>query len=151
MREKVKREIMTSAYFSAGLGLHHYDVWTQQFKPRSSSLWRLYKSVQASLFIIMTSVHISAGLVLQHYDVWIHQFRPRSSKKRKVYAWVHFIFKRRGVFLLMAILINKIHALSVLIQSSSGSAHIGVYFYSRIQPKIAVDRHMQFLRGGKGE
>ena len=51
----------------------------------------------------------------------------------------------------MAILINKFHALSVLIQSSSGSAHIGVYSYSLVQPKIAVDKHMQFLRGGKSE
>ena len=55
----------------------------------------------------MTSVHFSAGLVLQHYDVCTLQFRPRSSKKRKVYDSVHFIFKRRGIFLFMAILINK--------------------------------------------
>ena len=63
--------------------------------------------MQASYFNIMTSVHFSTGLVLQHYGVCWQHFRPRSSKKRKVYAWVHFIFKRRGIFLFMAILINK--------------------------------------------
>ncbi|MCO6517188.1 MAG: hypothetical protein J6586_11985, partial [Snodgrassella sp.] len=44
---------------------------------------------------------------------------------------------------------QQVHALSVLILFSSGSAHIGVFYYSLIQPKLAFDRHMQFLRGGR--
>ena len=52
----------------------------------------------------------------------------------------------------MAILINKFHALSVLRQSSCGSADVGVYSDSLVQStKIAVDKHMQFLGEGKGE
>ncbi|GJW36352.1 hypothetical protein Tco_0059272 [Tanacetum coccineum] len=93
-------------------------------------------AVQASLFNDkITSVHISSGLALQQKnDVCSHQFRPRSSmtndvcshqprslKKRKVYASVRFIFKRREIFLFLTILINMIDAFSMLVLLSSGS------------------------------
>ncbi|GKF35040.1 hypothetical protein Tco_0108240 [Tanacetum coccineum] len=68
-----------------------------------------------TLNVSADTLNLSAGLALQRQnDVCSHQFRPRSSttngvcrqhfrlrslKKRKVYASVRFIFKRREIFL----------------------------------------------------
>ena len=113
---------MTSVQFSSGLALHRYDVCTLQCRPRTSTLWRLLTTLQAPLINEKKGVRFSA-LYLQ--------------KKRNLLIYGHSH--------------QQVHALSVLILFSSGSAHIGVFYYSLIQPKLAFDRHMQFLRGGKGE
>ncbi|GJU09510.1 hypothetical protein Tco_1131906, partial [Tanacetum coccineum] len=61
--EKVPREIqasffiiMTSVHISSGLVLHHYDVCSYQFRPRSSSLWRLAQpnQVYATNYVLPT-------------------------------------------------------------------------------------------------
>ncbi|GJV46119.1 hypothetical protein Tco_1430655 [Tanacetum coccineum] len=117
---------MTSVHTSSGLALHRY----------------------------MTYVYISSGLALQRQnDVCSHQFRPRSSmtngvcrqlfrprcsKKRKVYASVRFIFGRREIFLCLTILINMIHAFSMLVLLSSGSTYLRLYRYSLVQSKMAT-------------
>ncbi|GJU63123.1 hypothetical protein Tco_1244958 [Tanacetum coccineum] len=57
---------MMSVHISLGLVLHLNDVWTKQFKPRSSS-----KDVWTKQF--------RPRLVLHLDDVWTKQFKPRSS------------------------------------------------------------------------
>ncbi|GJS52365.1 hypothetical protein Tco_0625727 [Tanacetum coccineum] len=98
---------------------------------------RSNNQISRSLPVSKSSCGMSNGLALQRQnDVCSHQFRPRSStingvcrqhfrprcsKKRKVYASVRFIFGRREIFLCLTILINMIHAFSMLVLLSSGS------------------------------
>jgi hypothetical protein len=83
---------MTSVHISAGLALHQYDVCTHQCRPRSSSLWRLNTSVQASFFKEKKSVRLSALYLQKKRSLLIyghsHQQDSCSFRAYSVFKWI---------------------------------------------------------------
>jgi hypothetical protein len=94
----------------------------------------MYTSVQASYFNIMTSVHFSSGLVHQRKERCTIQCTLSSKEEESSYLWP---FSSTSSCSFRAYLVFKWIG-----------AHLGVYPYSLIQPKIDVDWHTQFLRWG---
>ncbi|GJS08538.1 retrovirus-related pol polyprotein from transposon TNT 1-94 [Tanacetum coccineum] len=93
--QKPGRQIVTGNRFSP---IQSFAVHEKTNTPRSCLRW-----------IPTGRIFNTAGLrwVPIEKNSPLAQPRPRSSKKRKVYASVRFIFKRREIFLLSTILINN--------------------------------------------
>ena len=129
---------MTSEYLSSGLVLQRKEKCTLECtlsskEEESSYLWP-FSSTSFMLFPCLFSLQVDRR-ILEY--IFIHVF----NQKLQLTGICNFWGGER---------VNKQHV--SLQEPSSGATYRWWYSYSLVQSsKIAVGRHMQFLRGGKGE